>query len=49
MKCLLCNFNSNDPNEVRGHYITFDKVDPKIEFLRTFFKKLEAFFMERGV
>ena len=47
MKRLLCNFNSNEPNEVREHYIAFHKVDPKNRFfLRKFFKKLETFFKE---
>ena len=51
MKCLLCNFNSNEPNEVREHYIDYknDYVDTRTNSLRRFFKKLETFFMERGV
>ena len=48
MKYLLCNFNSNEPDEVREHYIAFHKVNPK-KNLRKFFRKLEMFFMERGV
>ena len=48
IKCLLCNFNLNEPDEVREHYIAFHKADPKNN-LRKFFRKLETFFMERGV
>ena len=44
MKCLLCNFNSNEPNEVRGHYITFDKVDPKTEFFKKIFPEVRSTF-----
>ena len=40
MKCLLFNFNSNEPNEVREHYIAFHKVDPKNEFFKNSFQEV---------
>ena len=40
MKCLLFNFNSNEPNEVREHYIAFHKVDPKNEFFKNGFQEV---------
>ena len=36
MKCLLCNFNSNEPSEMREHYIAFHKFDP----MNVFFTKI---------
>ena len=44
MNCLLCNFNSNEPNEVREHYIAFHKVDLKNEFLKNIFQELRNIF-----
>ena len=44
MKSLLCNFNSNEPNEVREHYIVFQKVDPKNEFFKKIFQGVRNFF-----
>ena len=37
MKCLLCNFQSNDQNKVRNHYINFHRVDSKSEFFKKIF------------
>ena len=44
MKCLLCNFNLNEPNEVREHYIAFHKVDPKNEFFKKIFQEVRNVF-----
>ena len=44
MKCLLCNFDSNEPNEVREHYIAFHKVDPKNEFFQKIFQEVRNAF-----
>ena len=44
MKSLLCNFNSNKPNEVREHYIAFHKVDPKNEFFKKIFEEVRNVF-----
>ena len=37
MKCLLCNFQSNDQKEVKNHYINFHRVDSKNEFFKKIF------------
>ena len=37
MKCLLCNFQSNDQNKVRNHYINFHGFDSKNEFSKKIF------------
>ena len=37
MKCLLCNFQSNDEKEVKNHYINFLRVDSKNEFFKKIF------------
>ena len=44
MKCPLFNFNSNEPNEVREHYIAFHSVDPKNEFFKKFFQEVRNVF-----
>ena len=44
MKCLLRNFNSNEPNAVREHYITFHKVDLKNEFFEKIFQEVRNIF-----
>ena len=44
MKCLLRNFNSNEPNAVREHYITFHKVDLKKEFFEKIFQEVRNIF-----
>ena len=44
MKRLLCNFNSNEPNEVREHYIAFHKVDPKNGFFKKIFQEVRNVF-----
>ena len=49
MKCLLCNFNSNEPNEVTEHYIAFHKVDPKNEFLKKIFQEVRKVFHGKSV
>ena len=37
MKCLLCNFQSNDQKEVKNHYINFYRVDSRNEFFKKIF------------
>ena len=37
MKCLLCNFQSNDQKEVKNHYINFHRVDSKNELFQKIF------------
>ena len=37
MKCLLCNFKSNEKLEVENHYLNFHKVDKtNVYFQRLF-------------
>ena len=47
MKCLLYNFNSNETNEVREHYIAFHKDDPKNEFFKEIFQEVRNVFHGR--
>ena len=48
MKCLLCNFQSNDQNEVRNHYINFHRVDSKKKFFKkTFAEDKNVFYRKR--
>ena len=44
MKFFLCNFNSNEPIEVREHYVAFHKVDPKNEFFKKLFQEVRNVF-----
>ena len=44
MKCLLCNFNSNEPNEVREYYIAVHKVDLKNDFFQEMFQEVRNVF-----
>ena len=37
MKCLLCNFQSNDQKEVKNHYNNFYRVDSRNEFFKKVF------------
>ena len=39
MKCLLCNFQSNDLEDVKKHYIVFYNVDRNNHFFTNQFKK----------
>ena len=43
-KCLLCNFQSNDSEDVRKHYIDFDNVDRNNRFFIKLFKKQNKVF-----
>ena len=38
MKCLLCEFNSNESQKLKDHYINFHKVDSENLFLKKLFK-----------
>ena len=37
MKCLLCNFNSNDKLEIENHYLNFHNVDKDNVFFQRLF------------
>ena len=39
MKCLLCDFKSNDLENVRKHYLDFHNVNRNNHFLKKLFKK----------
>ena len=44
MKCLLCNFKSNEKSEVENHYLNFHNVDKNnIFFQRLFHEKNNVF------
>ena len=47
MKCLLCNFQSNNQNEVRNHYIHFHRVDSKNEFFKKIFAEEKNVFYRK--
>ena len=50
MKCLLCNFKSNEKLEVENHYLNFHNVDKnKIFFQRLFDEKNNVFHGRRCV
>ena len=38
MKCLLCDFKSNETNEVKNHYLNFHNVDPNNVFFKRLFE-----------
>ena len=38
MKCLLCEFNSNESQKLKDHYINFHKVDSENLFFKKLFK-----------
>ena len=44
MKCLLCDFESNDLESVRKHYLDFHNVDRNNQFFKKLFKKRNKFF-----
>ena len=39
MKCLICNFESNDLEDVRKHYLDFHNVNQNNQFFIKLFKK----------
>ena len=39
MKCLLCNFNAKDKNEIKNHYINFHNVDKDNKYFRRLIEK----------
>ena len=39
MKCLLCNFNAKDKNEIENHYINFHNVDKDNKYFRRLIEK----------
>ena len=50
MKCLLCNFKSNDKLEVENHYLNFHNVDKtNVFFQRLFDEKSNVFYGRRCV
>ena len=46
MKCLLCDFKSNETNEVKNHYLNFHNVDPNNVFFKRLFEDQNNVFME---
>ena len=38
MKCLLCDFKSNETNEVKNHYLNFHNVDRNNVFFKRLFE-----------
>ena len=44
MKCLLCNFESNDSNDFKKHYLDFHNVDRNNQFFIKLFKKQNSVF-----
>ena len=44
MKCLLCNFQSNESSDVKKHYLELHKVDRNNEFFIKLFKKQNSVF-----
>ena len=47
MKCLLCDFKSNETNEVKNHYLNFHNVDPNNVFFKRLFEDQNNFFHGR--
>ena len=47
MKYLLCNFESNNPIEVRKHYLTYHNVDENNRFFVKLLKKSEQRFSRK--
>ena len=47
MKCLLCDFKSNDLENVRKHYLDFHNVNRNNHFLKKLFKKQNNVFHEK--
>ena len=45
MKCLLCDFKSNEASKVKNHYLNFHNVDPMC-VLKDFLKTRTMFLME---
>ena len=44
MKCLLCNFQSNESDDVKKHYLEFHNVDRNNQFFIKLFKKQNSVF-----
>ena len=47
MRCLLCNFQSNDQKEVKNHFINFYRVDSKNEFFKKIFVEDKTLFYRK--
>ena len=47
MKCLSCDFISNETNEVKNHYLNFHKVDRNNVFFKRLFEDQNNVFHER--
>ena len=46
MKCLPCNFASNDSEDLKGHYVDFHKVDRDIVFHQSIQETEQRFLSE---
>ena len=44
MKCLLCEFNSNETQKLRDHYIAQHKVDIENQFFKKLFDEKKNIF-----
>ena len=49
MKCLLCEFNSNETEKLRDHYIAQHKVDIENQFFKKLFDKKKKHFLRKKV
>ena len=49
MKCLLCDFKSNETNGVKNHYINFHNLDPNNVFFKRLFEDQINVFHRRCV
>ena len=47
MKCLLCDFKSNETNEVKNQYLNFHNVDPNNVFFKILFDEQNNVFHGR--
>ena len=47
MKCLLCNFKSNETKEVKNHYLNFHNVDRNNVFFKRLFEDQNKVFYRR--
>ena len=49
MKCLLCEFNSNETQKLRDHYIAQHKVDIENQFFKKLFDEKKKHFLRKKV
>ena len=44
MRCLLCNFDSSNKDQVKAHYIFYHRIDPGNYFFNTLFSLKNSYF-----